>query len=68
MSNHFIRNICLAALLCGHALAASALPRPQDPIPIGPQVKAGKLANGLSYYESAALAAFGLLLVFYREG
>ena len=33
------------------ALAAAAQPlRLDDPIPVGPQVKVGKLANGLTYY------------------
>ena len=57
--------LCLAALLCAHSLASLALAAPASakastvaaaplrldaPIPVGPQVKVGKLANGLTYY------------------
>jgi zinc protease len=40
----------LAALLCAHALASAAVPNLDAPILVGPQVKVGKLANGLTYY------------------
>jgi zinc protease len=41
---------CLAALLGAHAIAAAAPVSLDDPIPVGPQVKVGKLANGLTWY------------------
>jgi zinc protease len=41
---------CLAAMLFAHVPAALADIRLSDPIPVGPQVKVGKLANGLTYY------------------
>ncbi|GAB3467325.1 insulinase family protein [Massilia terrae] len=50
MNNHFVSRTVLAAILCAQALASSAAQRPDDPIPVGPQVKVGKLANGLTYY------------------
>lgn len=64
MSNKFVRGACLAALVCVSSLAHSA-PQVSAPkaavsnmdalqldavIPVGPQVKVGKLANGLTYY------------------
>jgi len=53
MSNNFVRGLCLAALLCMESLVGSqahaALPL-DAPIPVGPQVKVGKLNNGLTYY------------------
>ncbi|OON63680.1 peptidase M16 [Massilia sp. KIM] len=49
MSNNFVRGLCLAAVLFAHSLAHAAL-RLDEPIPVGPQVKVGKLANGLTYY------------------
>lgn len=50
MTNNFVRKACLAAVLAAYALTASAAHRPEEPIPVGPQVKVGKLANGLTYY------------------
>ena len=41
---------CLAAILIAWAGTALAEIRLSDPIPVGPQVKVGKLANGLTYY------------------
>ena len=41
---------CLAAILIACAGSALAEIRLSDPIPVGPQVKVGKLANGLTYY------------------
>ncbi len=41
---------CLAAILFAHVPAALAEIRLSDPIPVGPQVTVGKLANGLTYY------------------
>lgn len=49
MSNNFVRGLCLAAVLFAHSLAHAAL-RLDEPIPVGPQVKVGKLANGLTWY------------------
>jgi zinc protease len=40
----------LAAILIGGAGPAQADIRLSDPLPLGPQVKIGKLANGLTYY------------------
>jgi zinc protease len=50
MTTQLTRTACLAALLFAHALTAQADIRLSDAIPIGPQVKVGKLANGLTYY------------------
>jgi len=65
MSKNSLRGLSLAALLCVQALAgaapaatpavpvakrAAAPLRLDAPIPVGPQVKLGKLANGLTYY------------------
>ncbi|WP_020652642.1 M16 family metallopeptidase [Massilia niastensis] len=49
MSNNLVRGLCLAAVLFAHSLAHAAL-KLDAPIPVGPQVKVGKLANGLTYY------------------
>jgi zinc protease len=40
----------LAAAALATSLAALAEIKPNDPLPIGPQVQVGKLANGLTYY------------------
>lgn len=37
-------------VLVTHALPASAAPAPTDPLPVNPQVRIGKLDNGLTYY------------------
>ncbi|MFC0252717.1 M16 family metallopeptidase [Massilia consociata] len=65
MSHHLVRGLALAAALSACALAGAAsaaapaaapaaVPaaalRLDAPIPVGPQVKVGKLANGLTYY------------------
>jgi zinc protease len=50
MSTNFVRTLCLAAILLGQSLAAHAARRLDAPVPVGPQVKVGKLANGLTYY------------------
>lgn len=50
MKTSFVRTACLAAVLLAQALAVHAAPNPDAPIPPGPQVKVGKLANGLTYY------------------
>ncbi|KQQ88981.1 pitrilysin family protein [Massilia sp. Leaf139] len=65
MFSHFLRNACLAVVLLSHSFVAGAAPKPATakpaapriaalkldaPIPVGPQVKVGKLSNGLTYY------------------
>ncbi|RSZ57325.1 insulinase family protein [Massilia atriviolacea] len=50
MSKYFVRSAGAAALLLAFALNAAAAIRLDDAIPVGPQVKVGKLANGLTYY------------------
>ncbi len=64
MSKNSLRGLCLAALLCVQPLAGAATAAPaaraaataaaplrlDAAIPVGPQVKVGKLANGLTYY------------------
>jgi zinc protease len=50
MKRTFLTAACLAALLFAQVPAAQAEIRLSDPIPVGPQVKVGKLANGLTYY------------------
>ena len=53
MTTLLVRRICSAALLfslLGSAVGAQAALKPDDPIPVGPQVKVGKLPNGLTYY------------------
>jgi zinc protease len=47
---NLLTTVCLAAALLLHASAALAAIRLSDPIPVGPQVKVGKLPNGLTYY------------------
>ena len=44
-----IRSVCIVVLLGVNALAHAAL-NLADPVPIGPQVQTGQLANGLTYY------------------
>jgi zinc protease len=51
MTKNFVKTACLAALLAAHALTAHAAALRLDaPVPVGPRVKVGKLANGLTYY------------------
>ncbi|MEN3275456.1 MAG: zinc protease, partial [Massilia sp.] len=50
MKRTFLTAACLAALLFAQVPIAQAEIRLSDPIPVGPQVKVGKLANGLTYY------------------
>jgi zinc protease len=50
MKRTFLTAACLAALLFARVPFAQAEIRLSDPIPVGPQVKVGKLANGLTYY------------------
>ncbi|MDL2354861.1 MAG: insulinase family protein [Pseudomonadota bacterium] len=50
MRTLLLKPACLAAILIACAGSALAEIRLTDPIPVGPQVKIGKLANGLTYY------------------
>jgi zinc protease len=50
MTKNLVRTACLAALLAAHSLAAQAALKLDAPVPVGPRVKVGKLANGLTYY------------------
>jgi zinc protease len=50
MFAQFVRIACLAAVLLLQPFAASAAIKLDAPIPVGPQVKVGKLPNGLTYY------------------
>ncbi|TFW31635.1 M16 family metallopeptidase [Massilia horti] len=49
MTNNIVRTVCLAALLGVSLTAQAALDLKAKIVP-GPQVKVGKLANGLTYY------------------
>ncbi|WP_317205363.1 M16 family metallopeptidase [Janthinobacterium sp.] len=49
MSHPFLRTISAAVLLALSCLAHAGI-KLSDTLPIGPQVKVGKLANGLTYY------------------
>ena len=46
----FARPFCVAVLLFSSLLGVHAAPNLTEPLPIGPQVTVGKLANGLTYY------------------
>jgi zinc protease len=53
MTKQLVRTACLAAALLAQLLVAQAgepVPKLDDPLPVGPQVRVGKLANGLTYY------------------
>lgn len=50
MTHHIVFRACAAAILSVLAASASAALNLSDPVPVGPQVKVGKLANGLTYY------------------
>ncbi|MDB5793294.1 MAG: peptidase [Massilia sp.] len=50
MFTRFVRKLLLAVALLAQAFVASAALKLDAPIPVGPQVKVGKLANGLTYY------------------
>ncbi|MDO8287283.1 MAG: insulinase family protein [Rhodoferax sp.] len=50
MSRTLLRNICAAAALLLTLWGAQAALNLSDPLPVGPQVMVGKLANGLTYY------------------
>ncbi|MFL6672574.1 MAG: M16 family metallopeptidase, partial [Massilia sp.] len=50
MTKQFVRTACLAVVLLAQSLAAHAALKLDAPMPVGPRVKVGKLANGLAYY------------------
>jgi zinc protease len=50
MFSHFVRNACLAVLLLSQSFVADAALKLDAALPVGPQVKVGKLPNGLTYY------------------
>ena len=45
-----VRNACLAVALLAQSFVADAALKLDAPLPVGPQVKVGKLPNGLTYY------------------
>jgi zinc protease len=47
---HLVRNTCLAVVLLTQPFVASAALKLDAPLPSGPQVKVGKLPNGLTWY------------------
>ncbi len=50
MITQFLRPLCLAVLLQASLSGAQTAPNLSEPLPIGPQVTVGTLANGLTYY------------------
>ena len=50
MNASSLERACLALLLCAASWTAQAAIKLDDMVPVGPQVKVGKLANGLTYY------------------
>ncbi len=50
MTPKLFRNLCAASALLASMWGAQAALTLTDPVPIGPQVKVGRLANGLTYY------------------
>jgi zinc protease len=50
MFSQFLRHACLACALLLVPFVADAALKLDAPIPVGPQVKVGKLANGLTWY------------------
>ncbi|RJG16621.1 M16 family metallopeptidase [Massilia cavernae] len=50
MTTSFVKTVCVSAFLFAYSMAAQAAINLADTIPVGPQVKVGKLANGLTYY------------------
>jgi zinc protease len=50
MFSQFLRHACLACTLLLLPFGAGAALNLDAPIPVGPQVKVGKLPNGLTYY------------------
>lgn len=50
MSNNFFAKLAWGLLFSAACAVAQAALKLSDPIPVGPQVQVGKLANGLTYY------------------
>lgn len=50
MTPTLFRNLCVAGVLLASMWGAQAALTLSDPVPVGPQVKVGQLANGLTYY------------------
>ncbi|MES2900603.1 MAG: insulinase family protein [Pseudomonadota bacterium] len=50
MLNNSVRLLAVAVFLLASTSAAQAALKLSDPLPLGPQVKVGKLPNGLTYY------------------
>ena len=50
MTPKLFRNLCATGALLASMWGAQAALTLSDPVPIGPQVKVGQLANGLTYY------------------
>ncbi len=50
MTTHSVRSLVVASLLFAYAHGAHAALNLAERLPVGPQVKIGKLANGLTYY------------------
>ncbi|MFP5392782.1 MAG: M16 family metallopeptidase, partial [Gammaproteobacteria bacterium] len=50
MTFSFARRFCAVVVLFALAAGSQAAIKLSDPIPVGPQVKVGKLDNGLTYY------------------
>ncbi len=50
MTKQIVRRVCAAAVLFALMASSQGAIKLSDPIPVGPQVKVGKLANGLTYY------------------
>jgi zinc protease len=50
MFNRLVRTSVLLAALLVQAIGSAASLKLDDPLPVGPQVKVGKLGNGLTYY------------------
>jgi zinc protease len=50
MTPKLFRNLCAAGALLASVWGVQAALTLTDPVPIGPQVKVGQLANGLTYY------------------
>lgn len=50
MTTNFVKTVCVSAFLFVYSIGANAAINLADTIPVGPQVKVGRLANGLTYY------------------
>ena len=50
MTRHFLKAAFVVVILLAHSAGALADIKLSDAIPLGSQVRVGKLANGLTYY------------------